>query len=88
MRRREFITLVGGAATWRLAARAETAGKVPRIGFLGLTSPSTFASRLEGFRQGLCDYGYVEGTSIIIEYRLSARDAAMLAAVLGFYHAD
>ncbi len=70
MRRREFITLLGGtAATWPLAARTQQAGKVPRIGFLGLSSPSTFASRLEGFRLGLRDFGYVEGTNITIEYR-------------------
>jgi putative tryptophan/tyrosine transport system substrate-binding protein len=69
MRRREFITLVGSAAAWPLAARAQKAGKAPRIGFLGLASPSTFASRLEAFRLGLRDFGYVEGTSITVEYR-------------------
>jgi putative ABC transport system substrate-binding protein len=70
MRRREFITLVGGAAAaWPLAARAQQAGKVPRIGFLGTASPSTFTSRLEGFRQGLRDVGYVEGGTIAVEYR-------------------
>src|SRR5436190_18556705 len=70
MRRREFITLLGGtAATWPLAARTQQAGKVPRIGFLGLSSPSAFASRLEGIRLGLRDFGYVEGTNISIEYR-------------------
>ena len=69
VRRREFITLLGSMAAWPLAARAQQAGKAPRIGFLGLSSPSTFASRLEGFRLGLRDFGYVEGTSITIEYR-------------------
>lgn len=70
MRRREFFNLLGSAAVaWPLAASAQAAGQVPRIGFLGLASPSTFASRLEGFRQGLRDLGYVEGTNINIEYR-------------------
>jgi putative ABC transport system substrate-binding protein len=59
--------LLGGAATWPLATRAQ--GKVPRIGSLGLSSPSAFATRLEGIRQGLRDFGYVEGTNIVIEYR-------------------
>jgi putative tryptophan/tyrosine transport system substrate-binding protein len=70
MRRREFISLLGGAAAaWPLAARAQQAGKVPRIGFLGAASPSTFASRLEGIRLGLRDFGYVEGRNITVEYR-------------------
>ena len=70
MKRRDFIKLVGfGVATWPLAARAQQAGKVPRIGFLGLSSPSAYAARLEGIRQGLRDFGYVEGTNIVIEYR-------------------
>jgi len=69
MRRRDFITLLGGtAAAWPLAARAQQPGKSV-IGFLGMASPSTFASRLEGFRLGLRDFGYVEGTNIKTEYR-------------------
>jgi putative tryptophan/tyrosine transport system substrate-binding protein len=73
VRRREAIKLLGGAAAssvaWPLAARAQPVGKVPQIGFLGMASPPTFATRLEGIRQGLRDYGYIEGTTIIIRYR-------------------
>jgi ABC-type uncharacterized transport system substrate-binding protein len=68
MRRREFITLVGSLAAWPLAARAQRPAKSV-IGFLSMASPSTFASRIEGFRLGLRDFGYVEGTNITIEYR-------------------
>jgi putative ABC transport system substrate-binding protein len=46
---------------------------MPRIGFLGAASPSTFAPRLEAFRQGLRDFGYVEGVNITIEYRWAER---------------
>jgi len=69
LKRREFITLLGGAAAWPFAAHAQQAGKVPRIGFLGMASPSTFASRLEASRLGLRDFGYIEGTTVNVEYR-------------------
>jgi putative ABC transport system substrate-binding protein len=70
MKRRTFISLLGGAAVGLpLAARAQQAGKVPRIGLLSMASPLTFVSRLEGLRQGLRDFGYVEGANITIEYR-------------------
>jgi putative ABC transport system substrate-binding protein len=69
MRRREFITLVGSAAAWPLAARAQQPAKVPRIGFLGFGPVSADADRVEALRTGLRDLGYVEGKNIVIEFR-------------------
>ena len=69
IRRREFITLVGGAAasTWPLSARAQAS--IPMVGFLNSASPDAFTDRLRGFRQGLKDSGYVEGDNVTIVYR-------------------
>ena len=78
MRRREFITLLGGAAAWPIAARAQQAGKIVRIGFLGAASASGYARQVEEFRSGLRDLGYVEGTNIIIVYRWAEGNYARL----------
>jgi putative ABC transport system substrate-binding protein len=69
MRRREFITLLGGAAAWPLAAWAQQAAKVARIGYLSLGPASAWSSRVEALRAGLRDLGWVEGKNIVIEFR-------------------
>jgi hypothetical protein len=55
MKRREFITLIGGAAVWPLAARAQQPAKVPKIGYLGFGPASAYATRVEALRAGLRD---------------------------------
>jgi putative tryptophan/tyrosine transport system substrate-binding protein len=69
VRRRKFITLLGGAAaSWPVTARGQQSN-LPTIGFMDLRSPEGLFDRLRGFRQGLRDGGYSEGESIAVEYR-------------------
>src|SRR5262249_2754410 len=70
MRRRAFITLLGGAAAaWPLAASAQQAGKLPTIGFLGTHPPSSVGQWVAAFVQRLRDFGWIEGRTIAVEYR-------------------
>jgi putative ABC transport system substrate-binding protein len=76
MKRREFITLLGGAAAaWPLVARAQETGKFSRIGFLRVGPPP--AAFIDGFRQGLREQGLVEGQHFVIEYSLAQSAAQM-----------
>jgi putative tryptophan/tyrosine transport system substrate-binding protein len=69
MKRREFITLLGGAAAWPLAARAQQTQKLPTIGFLGSSTASAESQRVAAFVQRLRELGWIEGRTVAIEVR-------------------
>jgi len=82
LRRRRFIKLLGGAAVWPLAARAQQP-VMPVVGVLGLTSARLNAANVSAFRQGLQDAGYREGHNVAIEYRWTEERNDRLPALAG-----
>src|SRR5882757_9212029 len=83
MRRREFITLLGGtAAAWPLAVRAQQAA-MPVVGFLSRGTPDSEPGELAAFHQGLREAGYVEGQNVTIDYRWSGEQHDLLLALTG-----
>jgi ABC-type uncharacterized transport system substrate-binding protein len=80
--RRKFITLLGGAAaTWPLAARAQQAGKVPTVGYLGGATAISQRAWVDAFREGLRELGWIEGRTVTIEYRWGEGRAERFAEI-------
>jgi putative tryptophan/tyrosine transport system substrate-binding protein len=81
MRRRELITLLGGAATWPVVVRAQQSGRPPIIGVLGGATASAESPRIVAFVRRLRDLGWIEGRSVTIEYRWAEGRSAQLAEI-------
>jgi ABC-type uncharacterized transport system substrate-binding protein len=81
MRRREFITMIGGVAAWPLAAHAQQS-VLPVVGFVNLASAKAYAPQLSAFLKGLSEVGYVDGRNVSIEYRWAEGRADRLPAMV------
>src|SRR5215471_14622492 len=81
LRRRRFIALIGGAAAWPLAARAQRSA-MPVVGFLTTLGQNDRPNLREGFRRGLSEAGYVEGRNVAIEYRFAENKPDRLPALV------
>ena len=82
MKRREFITLLGGmAAAWPLAARAQQSSKLPTVGFLGSATPLVESQRVATFVQRLRELGWIENRTVAIEYRWGEGRAERFAEI-------
>jgi putative ABC transport system substrate-binding protein len=79
VKRREFITLLGGVAVWPLAARAQQLSKLPTIGFLGTATADEYSHFMPGFHRGLSETGYVEGQNVVLESRFAENHVDRLA---------
>ena len=81
MRRREFIALLGGAAAWPLAARAQQSTNKVSVGFLSVNAHSAMIARIDAFQRGLGDLGYIVGQNIAVEYRFAEGQPDRLRAL-------
>src|SRR5262249_7369992 len=81
LKRREFLAVLGSAATWPLVARRQQP-VTPVVGFLNTTSPDTYAFNAEAFREGLRTLGYAEGRNVQIEYRWARGDYSRMPALV------
>jgi putative tryptophan/tyrosine transport system substrate-binding protein len=81
LRRRDFITLLGGAAAWPLAARAQQPAKLPTIGFMGAANSSSYGQWVAAFVQRLRELGWIEGRTVAIEVRWAEGHTERLAEI-------
>jgi ABC transporter substrate binding protein len=83
MRRREFITIVGGAIAWPLAARAQQPGELPTIGYMGQGTPAAEAKRVAAFVGRLRELSWIEGRTVAIDYRWTEGRSDLAADIAG-----